>query len=263
MKRRQQEKISILYWSVRTRNSLSPGSSRSFRTQSHWSYTAEQCVNSEQLLRVRLTYWMCSQFTLHHKVRIDSAKAKFKQGKTDGILYSRESHFRITKIRKSLIWPNHVLHRTNRSGKGTRDTVYWVDKQLAQRKGLKFYHGSVNGGWLGRVCTTLHLHAPYILTAPEHLLFVFAFVVRDDLARLLCVSFADMRSMLAKLCAPSMVQPRQNASLDVVDCASNKLGFWACRSAARSPNRWMSGERRERHDSIDTTTARLGFCAHM
>ena len=22
--------------------------------------------------------------------------------------------------------------------------------------------GSVNGGWLGRVCTTLHLHAPYI-----------------------------------------------------------------------------------------------------
>ena len=31
--------------------------------------------------------------------------------------------------------------------------------------------GSVNGGWLGRVCTTLHLHAPYILTAPAHLLF--------------------------------------------------------------------------------------------
>ena len=22
--------------------------------------------------------------------------------------------------------------------------------------------GSVNGGWLGRVCTTLHLHVPYI-----------------------------------------------------------------------------------------------------
>ena len=31
--------------------------------------------------------------------------------------------------------------------------------------------GSVNGGWLGRVFTTLHLHAPYILTAPEHLFF--------------------------------------------------------------------------------------------
>ena len=32
--------------------------------------------------------------------------------------------------------------------------------------------GSVNGGWLGRVCTTLHLHALYTsLTAPAHLLF--------------------------------------------------------------------------------------------
>ena len=33
--------------------------------------------------------------------------------------------------------------------------------------------GSVNGGWLVRVCTTLHLHAPYILTAPAHFLFPF------------------------------------------------------------------------------------------
>ena len=38
------------------------------------------------------SYWMCSQFTLHHKFRIDSGRTKFKQGKTDGILYSRESH---------------------------------------------------------------------------------------------------------------------------------------------------------------------------
>ena len=34
-RRRQQEKISILYCSIWTRNSLSPSSSRSFRTQSH------------------------------------------------------------------------------------------------------------------------------------------------------------------------------------------------------------------------------------
>ena len=39
-RRRQQENISTLYWSVRTRNSLPSSSSRSFRTQSHWSYTA-------------------------------------------------------------------------------------------------------------------------------------------------------------------------------------------------------------------------------
>ena len=91
-KRRQQEKISILYWPVRTRNSLSPSSSRSFRTQSQWSYTSGQCVNSEQFLRALLSYWMCNQFTLHHKFRIDSGRTKFKQKKTDGILYGCESH---------------------------------------------------------------------------------------------------------------------------------------------------------------------------
>ena len=37
------KKISILYWSIRTRKSLSPSSSRSFRTQSHWSYFIGQC----------------------------------------------------------------------------------------------------------------------------------------------------------------------------------------------------------------------------
>ena len=31
--------------------------------------------------------------------------------------------------------------------------------------------GSVNGGWLGRVCTTLHLPHHTSLTAPAHLLF--------------------------------------------------------------------------------------------
>ena len=40
-----------------------------------------------------LSYWMCNQFTLHHKFRIDSGRTKFKQqGKTDGILYGFESH---------------------------------------------------------------------------------------------------------------------------------------------------------------------------
>ena len=33
--------------------------------------------NSEQFLRVRLSYWTCSQFTLHHKFRIDSGRTKF------------------------------------------------------------------------------------------------------------------------------------------------------------------------------------------
>ena len=85
-RRRQQENISILYWFFRTRNSSSPSSSRSFRTQSHWSFTTGKCANSGQSRR------MCNQFTLHHKFRIDSGRTKFKQGKTDGILYGCESH---------------------------------------------------------------------------------------------------------------------------------------------------------------------------
>ena len=76
-RRRQQETISILYWSIRTRNSLPPSSSRSCRTQSHWSFITGQCVNSKQFLQVHLSHWMCSQFTLHLKFRIDSERTKF------------------------------------------------------------------------------------------------------------------------------------------------------------------------------------------
>ena len=38
-----------------------------------------------------LSYRMCSQCTLH-KFKIDSGRTKLKQGRTDGILHSRESH---------------------------------------------------------------------------------------------------------------------------------------------------------------------------
>ena len=48
-------------------------------------------------------------------------------------------------------------------------TALWHNNGLSGLVRLSSW--SVNGGWLGRVCTTLHLHAPYILTAPEHLLF--------------------------------------------------------------------------------------------
>ena len=44
-------------------NSLSPCSSRSFRTQSHWSFITGHCINSQQFLRVHLSHRMCNQFT--------------------------------------------------------------------------------------------------------------------------------------------------------------------------------------------------------
>ena len=42
------------------------------------------------------------------------------------------------------------------------------------------------------------MHHIYILTAPAHLLFIFAFVVRDDLALFLCDVFVDMGFVLTK-----------------------------------------------------------------
>ena len=90
-RRRKQEKISILHWSIKTRNSLPPSSPRSFRKQSHWSYTSGQCVNSEQFHRVHLSHRVCNQFTLHHEFRIDTGRTNFEQ-KTDGILLVYESN---------------------------------------------------------------------------------------------------------------------------------------------------------------------------
>ena len=52
----------------------------------------DNVFNSGQFLRVHLSYWMCNQFTLHHKFRIDCGRTKIKQGKTDGILYGCGSH---------------------------------------------------------------------------------------------------------------------------------------------------------------------------
>ena len=46
------------------RNSWFSSSSRSFNTQFFWSFTAFQCIASERFLRVQLTYWIWSQFTL-------------------------------------------------------------------------------------------------------------------------------------------------------------------------------------------------------
>ena len=69
----------MLCWLVRTTNSSSPSSSRSFRTQSRWSFITGQCVDSEQFLRVHLSYRMCNQFTLHHKFRIDTGRTKYEQ----------------------------------------------------------------------------------------------------------------------------------------------------------------------------------------
>ena len=48
----------VLYWWFRNKYLL-PSSSRTFRTQSYWSFIAGQCCDSERILPIYLPYWMC------------------------------------------------------------------------------------------------------------------------------------------------------------------------------------------------------------
>ena len=124
---------------------LSPNSSRSFRTQSHWSFITVQCINPERFLRVHLSHRMCNQFTLHREFRIDTGRTEFEQ-KTDGILHvcgskKNKEHkdldvFKLDAPRlawyKQKVWTKH------------QNTMYWVDIKLAQQKGFKVYQTRSN-----------------------------------------------------------------------------------------------------------------------
>ena len=119
-RRRQQEKKSVLYWLVRTKISSSPSSSRSLRTQSHWSYTAGQCVDSQQ--------FSSSAFIISDVQSIYTPSHLQDWYREDKFWARKDRPYswrlwipwiRIKGIRKSLTWPNHVLHRSSKSGKGT------------------------------------------------------------------------------------------------------------------------------------------------
>ena len=77
-RRRKQENISILYRFFRS-DSLPPSSSRSLRTQSHWSFITVQCINSGRFLRVHLSRRVCNQVTFHHQFRIDTRRTELEQ----------------------------------------------------------------------------------------------------------------------------------------------------------------------------------------
>ena len=83
---------------------------------------SRQCVNSEQFLRVHFYHIGCA-ISLHSITNSGlTAEGKIQAGKDRR--YSLRlwiPWIRITEIRMSLIWPNHVLHHTSRrSGKDTR-----------------------------------------------------------------------------------------------------------------------------------------------
>ena len=138
-------RFQIMYWLVRTRNSLSPSSSRSFRTQSHWSCTAGQCVNSKQFFEY--IYHIRCAISLHsitnsgfiargqnsigerQTVFLTAVNPMDKNHKDPQELDVTEPRLASYKQKK---WKRH------------QDTVHWVDFQLAQRKGLKFYQTRCN-----------------------------------------------------------------------------------------------------------------------
>ena len=137
-RRRKPKKNPNSHWSIMTKNSAE--SSRSFRMQFHWSLIHHRTMC--YLRTISSTFIIVDVQSVCTPSQIqdcDSGRTKFKQGKTDGILYRSWIKWRIiTQICKNLIWRMHVLYWTRKSGKGSKDTVYWVDIQLA-RKGLKFY----------------------------------------------------------------------------------------------------------------------------
>ena len=100
---------SILYWFVKS-NLVPPSSSGTVRTQSYWSFFTRQCYYPKQLLPEHLSCRMRNQFTFHHQFGIDTWRAKFKQGKTDGLVSAGG-----TKIIRFLIrstWMHRVMHNT-------------------------------------------------------------------------------------------------------------------------------------------------------
>ena len=125
------------YWLVRTRNSWSPISSRSFRTQSHWSFITGQCINSGQFLRVHLSHRMCNQSTLHHWIQDwygdDNIWAKDRRYSSClWILWTE-----ITKILIESTWKHRVLLGTCRQrGRNIKTRCFGSISNLLKRKDL-------------------------------------------------------------------------------------------------------------------------------
>ena len=85
----------------------------------------------------------CDQFTLHHEFRIDTRRTKFEQ-KTDSILHACGPTNKEHRDPSNIDLEHHVLHGTSRKWKKHQNTVYWVDIELAQEKGLMFYQTRSN-----------------------------------------------------------------------------------------------------------------------
>ena len=108
------------------------------------SYSAGQCCHSEQLLQVHLSCRMCNQFTFHHQFGIDTWRSTFEQ-QTDSILSACGSHGQKREDPDTidLNAPRHAQYM-HKAWKRHHNAMYWVDINLALKKGLKFYQARSN-----------------------------------------------------------------------------------------------------------------------
>ena len=87
---------------------------------------------------------MCNQFTLHHKVRIDTRRQNLS--KRHSVFFTAvnpmdKEHKDPYKL--DLTQPRFAWYK-QKTWKRHQDTACWVDIQLAQLKGLKFYQTRSN-----------------------------------------------------------------------------------------------------------------------
>ena len=87
---------------------------------------------------------MCNQFTFHHQFGIDTGRSKFER-QTDRIFLPVDPMDKNHKDPDTidLSVPRHAQY-LHKAWKKHQNTVYWVDINLALKKGLKFYQTRSN-----------------------------------------------------------------------------------------------------------------------
>ena len=133
-RRRTQEKISVLCWFFRN-NSVPPSSSKSFRTQSHWSYFTRQCHYTRRFPQV---HWSMSDV---QSIYIPSSIRDWYPG--GQILSNRQTVFflPVDPMNKEHKDPDTIdlgvprlAQYMHKAWKKHQNNVYWVDINLAQKK---------------------------------------------------------------------------------------------------------------------------------
>ena len=98
---------------------------------------------------------MCNQFTFYHQFRIDTGRTNFDQ-QTDSIISAYGSYGQTTHKDPDMIDLNapRLAWYKQKTWKKHQNAVYWVDINLALKKGLKFYQTRSNA---------IILHTPSLL----------------------------------------------------------------------------------------------------